>query len=109
MYTLGVNETKGISVVEKYDITLSSGFDGAKKRRIQKKTDSDTAWYYLGLVGQIGYVIALPIAGGAILGSLIDQKFGLYPKGALTGIAVGFGLSALGFVQVIQKILQKEK
>ncbi len=96
-------------MVEKYDITLSSGFGGAKNRPAQKKTDSYSSWYYLGLVGQIGYVIALPIAGGALVGSIIDQRFGLYPKAALIGISAGFGLSALGFVQVIRKILQKEK
>lgn len=96
-------------MVEQYDITLRSGFGGAKNRPPQKKKDPDDAWYYLGLVGQIGYVIALPIAGGAILGSLVDQRFGVYPKGALTGITIGFLLSATGFVQVIRKILRKQK
>lgn len=96
-------------MVEQYNITLTDGLRGAKNRPIQKKKGSDSAWYYLGLVGQIGYVVALPIAGGAILGSFIDQKFSVYPKGSLIGIFVGFLLSAVGFVRVVQKILQKQK
>ena len=96
-------------MVDQYDITLKEGFKGAKNRPKRQKKESDSAWYYLALVGQIGYVVALPIAGGAILGSFIDQKFSVYPKGSLIGIFVGFLLSAVGFVRVIQKIIQKQK
>jgi hypothetical protein len=93
----------------KYNITLTNGFRGAKKRLTEKINVSDDAWYYLGLVGQIGYAIALPIAGGAILGSLIDHRFGLSRTGASIGIVTGIVVSAVGFVQVIRKILQKQK
>lgn len=95
-------------MVEKYDITLKSGFSGAKRRIGQKTKDPDSAWYYLAVVGQIGYVVALPIAGGAILGSVIDQKSGSYPKGAMTGIVIGFIVSIFGFIGVIRKILEKK-
>lgn len=87
-------------MVEQYDITLTSGFRGAKNRPKRSKKESDMAWYYLGLVGQIGFVVALPIAGGAILGSLVH--------GTLIGLVVGFLISAVGFIRVIQKIMRSD-
>jgi hypothetical protein len=96
-------------VVEQYDITVNTGFKGAKNRPKRRTLEADNAWYYLGLAGQIGYVVALPIAGGAILGSFIDGKFGLYPRASLIGIVTGFVISAAGFVRVIQEIIQKQK
>ncbi len=96
-------------MVEQYDITLKEGFKGAKNRPKRRSKESDDAWYYLGLAGQIGYVIAIPVAGGAILGSLIDQKFGLYPKGTMIGLMSGLVLSITAFVRVIQRVLQKQK
>ena len=96
-------------MIKEYNITLTGGFKEAKYRPIKKKKSSDLTWYYLGLVGQIGYVIALPIAGGAIFGSFIDERLGWYPKGTVIGIFAGFVLSVLGFVRVIQKIIQKQE
>ncbi len=88
-------------MVEQYDITLKDGLSGAKSRSRRQKKDSDATWYYLGLVGQIGYVVALPIATGAILGSFVGHK--------LLGIGVGVLVSVVGFVRIIQKILSIQK
>ena len=88
-------------MTEQFDITLRSGFKGAKKRLVHRKENPDTAWYYLGLVGQIGFVIALPIAGGAIVGSWLH--------GTLIGIGIGFLISIVGFVRIVQKIMQTRK
>ena len=96
-------------MVEQYDITLEEGFRGAKNRPKRRTKESDDAWYYLGLVGQIGFVVAIPIAGGAIVGSLFDHRFGIYPRASLIGIGTGFVISITGFVRVIQQITQKRK
>jgi hypothetical protein len=88
-------------VAEQYNITLTDGLRGAKNRPIQKKKGSDSAWQYLGIVGQIGYAVALPLSGGAIVGSLVDRKFGWYPKGTLFGLGVGFVVSIGIFIRVI--------
>lgn len=96
-------------MVEQYDITLTGGFRGAKSRTPRKENNSDSTWYYLGLVGQIGYVVALPIAGGAIVGSSFDRRFGMYPAGTVVGLSIGFLISIIGFVRVIQKVLEKQK
>jgi F0F1-type ATP synthase assembly protein I len=96
-------------VVEQYDITLNTGFKGAKSRTKRRSQESTDAWYYLGLAGQIGYVVAIPVAGGAILGSLVDKKFGFYPTGTALGLGIGLVLSIMGFVRVIQQVLQQKK
>jgi hypothetical protein len=88
-------------MIKEYNITLTGGFKEAKKRPIKKKKSSDLTWYYLGLVGQIGYVVALPIAGGAIIGSLVGIT--------LIGLIVGFVISAFGFVRVVQQIIRKKE
>lgn len=96
-------------MVEQYTITLSEGLNRVKNRVRKQRNASDGTWYYLGLVGQIGFSIALPIAGGAIAGSLIDGKFGWYPRATILGLGAGFVLSAIGFVRVVLKILRKQK
>ena len=88
-------------MVEQYDITLDHGLSGAKNRPPSQKKESDGTWYYLGLVGQIGYVVALPLAGGAILGSLEGST--------LAGILIGFVVSVFGFIRIIQRVLEIKK
>ena len=87
--------------MKKFDITLSGGFQNAKTRSDHQKKESDDTWYYLGLVGQIGFVIALPSAGGASLGSLVQKT--------LLGLGIGFVISVAGFIRTIQKIMRKPK
>lgn len=86
---------------QEYDITLTGGFKEAQRRPKKRKKSLDLTWYYLGLVGQIGYVVALPIAGGAILGSIVGST--------LVGISVGFVLSVFGFIRIIQRIVEIKK
>lgn len=88
-------------MVEQYDITLDDGLKGAKNRPAARKNESDGAWYYLGLVGQIGYVVAVPLAGGAILGSLAGNT--------LVGLLIGFVVSVFGFIRIIQRVLEIKK
>lgn len=52
----------------------------------------------LALVGQLGLIVALPIAGGAVLGAWLDARWnsgGLVTVGAvLLGLAAGLGGAA---------------
>jgi len=93
---------------EQYTMLLDKGeqsviVSGHKKKQ-QKKQD---AWYYLGFVGQIGYAIALPVAGGALLGAYIDRVRSTYPQATLFLLFIGFVISFLGFVRTIQDIIKK--
>jgi predicted F0F1-ATPase subunit len=67
------------------------------------------SWYYFGLSGQIGFAIALPIAGGALLGSYIDERFHTYPQYTITLLFAGIVLSMVNFVFTIQSILKRQK
>jgi hypothetical protein len=74
---------------------------------VQEKPRS--AFFYLGYVGQVGFVIALPIAGGAALGSYLDQRWGIYPKLTVTGLCLGILISVGNFIAVIKEIIRGAK
>jgi predicted F0F1-ATPase subunit len=81
-----------------------------KKFKSRNQNESNTqSWAVLGYVGQIGFMIAIPIAGGAILGKFIDEKLGMYPKMTLSFLFGGFTISIFGFVKTIQMILKRLK
>lgn len=83
---------------EKYDITLREGLSGAKPRKVAKKRmNREGSWFYLGMVGQIGYTIAIPLVLGAFLGSLVGQT--------LIGLGIGIIISVIGFVRIIKNLL----
>jgi len=93
---------------EQYTLLLEKGKQGffvsGHKRKKLKKQD---AWFYLGFVGQIGYAIALPIAGGALIGAYIDRTRMTYPKATLFLLFAGFVVSFLGFIKTIQDIIKR--
>lgn len=78
-----------------------------QKGKIVSTRPQDTSWYYLGMVGQIGFAIAIPIAGGAFLGSYLDRAWGLYPKMTLGLLVFGIILSGVNFYKTVQEILKK--
>lgn len=93
---------------ETYDITLDGGLKAAKPKNVaKKKTIRDSSWLYLGIAGQVGYTVAIPLVLGAIGGSFVDSRFGTYPKGIYIGLGTGFVLSVIGFIGVIRELLKK--
>lgn len=64
--------------------------------------------YYLGYIGQIGFVIAIPIAGGIILGSYLDTKWNMYPKMTLSLLMFGIFVSIVNFYHTIQEIIKDQ-
>ncbi len=95
-YRLHIKDIDGIVEVDK----------GAHKKK--RKTDT-AVWFYLGSVGQIGYAIAIPIAGGALLGEYIDRRLSTYPKATLLLLFVGVVISIVGFIQTIRDLLNQKK
>ncbi len=67
------------------------------------------ALFYIGYVGQVGFVIALPIAGGAGIGSYADSKWATYPNMTLIGLGIGIVISIINFVAVIKEIIKGAK
>lgn len=72
------------------------------------KEGTQESWYYFGLVGTIGYTIALPLAGGALIGSFVDKRLLTYPTGTLLFLLLGFVVSLVGLYKTMKDILQKK-
>jgi len=92
---------------EQYDLEIGSGGTEARTRTTKNRGKSKTSWYYFGVVGQIGFSIALPLAGGAIGGSFLDRYFASYPRFTLGLLALGIVISFLTFYQTIKTLLDK--
>jgi len=95
---------------EVYRLQLDeTGFVKRRDEETKHRKKADKAWYYLGFVGQIGYAIALPIAGGGVLGEYIDRRFSTYPKATLLFLLLGIILSLVGFIDTIRDLIKNTK
>jgi predicted F0F1-ATPase subunit len=80
----------------------------SERQENSKKKKKEDVWFYLGFAGEIGYVIALPIVGGALIGGYIDRHISTYPRATLLLLFAGIGISFLGFIRTIQMLIQKK-
>lgn len=72
-----------------------------------RKKSAVNSWYYFGLAGEIGFTVAIPIAGGAIVGSYIDGRLHSYPNCTIIFLFVGIALSIINFIVIVKSILKK--
>ncbi|MBI5620045.1 AtpZ/AtpI family protein [Candidatus Gottesmanbacteria bacterium] len=95
---------------ERYDLILNgSGLHKTKKEDSAKTGSIGPDWYYyLGFVGHIGFTIAVPIAGGALLGGYVDRVWSIYPKGTLSFLLLGIVISGLSFYKIVRDIITKK-
>ncbi len=77
-----------------------------RRKKLTSQKVSGDSWWYLGRIGQIGFDIAIPIVGGALLGKYIDSLVGSYPKATLIFLLVGIVLSVFRFVQIIKELIR---
>lgn len=101
---------KSPSVKEQY--TLGWKFDNTIEFSPREKKDTKRgtkpSWFYLGLVGDIGLTVALPITGGALLGSYIDRQISTYPKATLSLLFIGIVTASVGFASLIREVLNRK-
>jgi ATP synthase protein I len=95
---------------EQYELDVDGEFPIHRVRLAKKKRNNtkDDVWFYFGIVGNIGYSIAIPIVGGALIGSYIDRRLFTYPIGTLLLLIIGCIISVSVFRHTMQKILQKK-
>lgn len=93
---------------ERFEVNLDSGLRTVSRRLKERRKTSGNLWYYVGYVGEIGFVIAIPIAGGALVGAFLDGKWGTYPKMTLSLLFGGIFLSLINFVHTITELLGKK-
>ena len=55
----------------------------------QRKRKTDASWNYIGRFGELGFTVAIPIAGGAILGKYLDDRFSTNPRATLILLFAG--------------------
>jgi len=67
-----------------------------------------STWYVLGSVGEIGFVIAIPIVLGVLGGEWLDKKFSMYPKMTMSGLGGGLIIGFLGAYSTIMDIIKKK-
>ena len=90
---------------EKYDLDISRG-DVRLKKRMPKARRSNNDWYYIvGLIGEIGFSIALPIVIGVLLGSYLDKIWSTFPKATLGLLFAGVVISGIGLVKTITTLI----
>ncbi|RJO59422.1 AtpZ/AtpI family protein [Candidatus Parcubacteria bacterium] len=64
-------------------------------------------WQALSLAWEFGYVIAIPIVIFALLGRILDKKFGTSPWLLLAGILISILISSFGLIAKFKKMLKK--
>ncbi len=94
---------------EEYELVISEQ-DGhaTPKKREAKRTGYTSSWYYVSFVGQLGFAIAIPIAGGALLGTYLDRIWSTYPKATLSLLFLGILISVVGFFNTVMEIIRKK-
>ena len=71
-----------------------------KKRPVNKIN----SWYMFSLFGQIGFIIAVPVAVFAYFGHKLDLKFNSSPLFLLSGMGISLFVSSLGIYRMIKKV-----
>lgn len=103
---MGISAVKGKNRPQAFDLLLDTSGVRTSERRDREIKKNTASWYLLGIVGQIGFSIAIPIAGGAILGSFIDRRMNIYPKATLGLLLFGVFLSFITFYETIKTVLK---
>ncbi len=94
---------------DRYTLSLKkeTGDVSITERSVKTTPRNADTWYYVGYIGQIGFAIAIPIAGGALLGAYLDKIFLTYPKASLSFLLLGIAVSIIGFIRTIQEIIKE--
>ncbi len=75
-----------------------------------KKPVPEANWWVLGgMVGQLGYIIAIPAVIFAIGGAYLDTYTGLSPLFVLLGLSLAFLTSSFGVGKFIKTLLEMDK
>lgn len=85
------------------DITIRE--TSIREKENKKKSSS---WKILGIAGQLGFDVAIPITLGTVAGRGLDQVFHTYPKLTISLLTFGLVISIVNFVRIIRKILSSK-
>lgn len=96
---------------ESFELTVTGGeaIIDTVPRETKKRTQRGAPWYYLGLIGEIGFAIAVPIAGGAMIGVVIDRTWSTTPKATLSLLFFGVVISFINLFKAVETIIKDKK
>ena len=88
-------------MIEEFDLKFS---ETSKKKQIK----ITAPWYYLGFIGEIGFAISLPIAGGALAGVIIDRTWETSPIATLSLLFLGVIISFFNLFKTVETITKQK-
>lgn len=96
--------------MEEFELSVSGEETNVARREtgVKKRFASADAWYYLGFIGEIGFAIAIPIAGGALVGVLIDRTWSTTPKATLFLLFLGVIVSFVNLFKTVETIVKNK-
>lgn len=78
-----------------------------RRGKAKQRSEPGGPWQYLGRMGEIGFAIAIPIAGGALVGVFIDRRFGSTPVATLSLLFFGIIASFMSLFTIVKTIIQE--
>ncbi len=74
-----------------------------------EKKDNFKTFYALSLAWQLGFLIAIPIAGFMFLGFLADEFLGVSPLFLIAGLIIGAGVTVYEIYHLLAPLIKKNK
>lgn len=69
--------------------------------------EKNNTWFVLGLLGQLGYVIAVPLVILALLGRFIDKRYDTSPWFLIIGMFLALVISSIWVYKRTAEIMKK--
>lgn len=87
-------------------LNLDKGTVGVKKERQEASEEKERRRFLngLNLATGLGFAIAVPIAGGALLGSYLDRKLGTTPKCTLSFLFLGIIIAFYSVYKLVKEL-----
>lgn len=93
-----------------YDVILEDVETGIRPRKIkvgEKKTSGSGGWEFVGMAGQVGFDIALPMVLGLLGGVALDERWGTKPQATLILFGLGLVLSCASLIRIVRDTSSK--
>ncbi len=95
---------------EYYDVILEDEEGNIRPRKTKPadpKKIKDPGWRYVGLAGQIGFDIALPMVVGLLVGTKLDDVWGTRPKATLVLFFIGLVFGCTSLLRIVKEMSVK--
>ena len=79
------------------------------RRRARRSHGTRSFWHDVSHVGALGWIIALPLAGFALLGHVLYLRLGSGVRWSLSGLGLGLVISAYSLWRTLRAEAQREE